>query len=382
MPDVMIPANGTETFVVTVSVVDSQNAVDNSDYTVSLVAATVEDDDRDDVTATGLASIVSARAISVEDAGQIVTLYYDDANSDNEFNKVALAGDMVVLGSLDVRADNEEVDVEEVTFEISGVAAGTLLKNTVSTATLLLDGVEVGTNSNSDISNTEIKFEDLTALIIPETTSELAIRLNTANIGDDFVGQAQTGLSISGATMTEARGVDSGEDANVALFGTDAVTTLDIVPAVVTPTVASTFGTDDKTAELRLVVDAGDNTSVDDPATTTVDEGGNAVQAELVSLTFEVSSFSGVAGDLTVFNSNGTNVGTVAVDGILPEVTVTLSPTDSIGNEDETYRIETSAEGIYRLTTDGVVYTVDGGATSITTSLQNTLSLGEYGDSN
>ena len=372
MPDVVIAANGTETFVVTISVVDSSNAVNNSDYTVSLVDASVEDDDRDDVAATGV-PLVSARQITVEDAGQIVTIYYDDANTDNEFDKLALAGDQVILGSVDVRADNEEVDVEEVVFAISGATG---LANTVTNASLLLDGVVVATNSNSDISDTAVSFDDISGLIIPETTSELALRLNTENIGDNFVGVAQTNISITGVTMAEATGVDSGEDlaaADIALFGSDAnVATLSIVPAVVTPTVASTFGTDDKTSELRLVVDAGNNT----------DATGNAVQADLVSLTFEVSSFSGVAGALTIFNSNGDVVGTsasISADGTYP---VVLTANDSIGNEDETYRIETSAEGIYRLTKDGVAYSVDGGTTSITTSLQNTLSLGEYGDSN
>ena len=384
--DVVIAANETETFIVTVSFVDASDAVTalNESYTMSIDSADLEDDDRDDVDAANL-PLTSAREVSVNEAGTIVTLAYDDANSDNEFDKLALAGDMVVLGSVDVRADNEEVEVETVVFNITGATGD--LANTVSSATLLLDGVAVNstfTNSNSDITNTSITFEDIDGLVIPETTSELALQLNTANIGEDFVGEAQAAISIDSVVLSDANGVDSGKDlddtADIAVYNnggeTEVVTS--IVPAVVTPTVASTFGTDDQTAELRLVVDGGDNTSTN----------GDAVQAELVSLTFEVSSQT-TAGSITVFNSNGTEVGTLATTAVGTNV-VTISPVDSIGNEDETYRIETTAEAIVRVAKTGVAYTVNGtdttGAVSTaapyTTRLENTLELGQYANSN
>ena len=374
--DVVIAANATETFIVTVSFVDASNAVSGSTYRVSLTDADLEDDDRDDVVATGL-TLQSARQVTVNEAGRIVTLAYDDANSDNEFDKLALAGDMVVLGSVDVRADNEEVEVEEVVFTLAGFNAD--LANSLTSATLLLDGVAMNstfTNANSDIDPVAgtITFEDVDGLIIPESTSELALQLNTANIGEDFVGAVQTGLRIDNVVLREATGVDSGKDltvTDVAVYTDGGLTesTTDIVTAIVTPTVASTFGTDDQTAELRLVVDGGDNTKAN----------GDAVQADLTGLTFEVSSFTGAAGAITVFNSNGTNVGTVAVaaDGTF---TVAVSPSDSIGNEDETYRIETSAEAIIRLSKTGVAYDVDG--TALSTQLENTLELGQYANSN
>ena len=364
---IVIDANETQEFVITVSFVDGQDAVDNSDYAVTLTSIDVEDDDNDDVTVTGGLPLLSSREITVNSTGKIVTLDTDAANEDNEFDKLALAGEGVIIASYDVRADNEEVDVETVTFTISG---DTALKNAVINASLLLDGVVVGTNSNSDISTNSIVFEDLSDLILPETTTELALRLNTANIGEDFVGVAQTNLQVTNVVFSDAEGVDSGKDLAggdiVALSGGSSKA-LDIVTALITPAVTSTFGTDDQTAEIRLVVNAGNNT----------DTSGDAIQATLEQLDIEVSSLSGT-GTITVFNGNGDNLGTAAVT---TNGTISVNVTDdSIGNDNEIYRIETTAEAIYRLAKDGVTYT--DGTTSFSTKLENTLEVGQYSNSN
>lgn len=366
MPDVNIAANATETFIVTVSFVDGDDAVSNSDYFARLTAISIEDDENDDVTVTSL-PLQSARDVTVNQAGTLVTPDLDDANEDNEFDKVALAGNSAVIASFDVRADNEEVDVETATFTVAGFG-GTNLGDTVVNASLLLDGVVVATNANSDISNTSIVFEDMVDLIIPETTTELALQLNTANIGEDETGEALTGLQITQLVLSDAEGVESGKDTTNGDSGVVASKLLDVVTAVITPTDADTFGSDDKIAELRLVVDGGSNT----------DASGDAVQAELIGLDIEVTSLSGT-GMITVLNGNGDTVGTGAVtaDGT---VTVAIS-SDSIGNDDETYEIQTTAEAIYKVAKDGVNYSVNG-AGSFTTKLENTLNLGEYSESN
>lgn len=117
MGDVAIAANGTQTFVVTLSFVDGPDAVTNSDYTVSLTSISIEDDENDDINVVGL-PITSARDVTVNNSGTLATLALDAANEDNEFDKLALAGGSKVIASWDVRADNEEVDVETVTFTL------------------------------------------------------------------------------------------------------------------------------------------------------------------------------------------------------------------------------------------------------------------------
>lgn len=376
MGDVLIDANSETEFVVTVSFVDGQDSVDNSDYTVSLTSIDIEDDENDDVTVTGL-PLVSARDITVNGAGVIQTVALDDANEDNEFDKLALAGDSVVIASFDVRADNEEIDVETATFTIAGFAGAGALRDTVVSATLLLDGVAVETNSNSDITDTSIVFEDLSGLVLPETTTELALQLNTANIGEDFTGENLVNIQVTQLVLSDAEGVESGKD--LAADGDSGAVTsklLDIVTAVVTPAVVTTFGTDDQTAEIRLVVDGGANT----------DATGDAIQADLEKITLVVSSVTAGAGTFTVFNGNGDQVGTAADTDIgavnAGELEITITPSDSIGNDNEIYRIETTVEAIYRLAKNGVEYTTDGGATTLTTKLENTLEIGQYSDSN
>lgn len=482
--DIAIAANATETFIITLSVVDAASAVSNGDLSVDLTDIDVEDDENDDIVVLGTngSSVLnaanafsSARDITVNGNGQVTTLVLDTANADNEFDKLALAGDSVIIASYDVRADNEEVDVEEVVFTIAGA---TNLKDSVINATLLLDGVAVETNTNGDITNTTITFENMTDLILPETTSELALQLNTANIGEDFVGQVQTNLTVTDVVLSEAKGAESGKDlatsdiVDFSAVNSASSKTLDIVSAVVTPSVISTLGTDDQTAELRLVVDGGNNTT----------SNGDAVQAELTTLTFDVSSAT-TDGTISVFNSNGTQIGatslassataqvdtltltgtsgtaaittsgvtgspltatfntdltttasdfvtansaayatagitltssgadlifTAAVAGtpfVSPSVanatgdlagsvanttanvaarngTVTVLVTsDSIGNDNETYRVENTAEAVVRLARDGVTYTING-ANATSTKLENTLELGQYADSN
>lgn len=377
MPDVTIAANAETEFVVTISFVDGVDAVNGSDYTVSVTAISIDDDENDEVDVSASLPLASARQITVNEAGVIQTVALDDANEDNEFDKLALAGESSVIASFDVRADNEEVDVETATFTIAGFSGALSLRDTVVSATLLLDGVAVETNSNSDITDTSIVFEDLDTLIIPETTTELALQLNTANIGEDFTGENLTGLQVTQLVLSDAEGVESGKDlAADGNSGPVLSRTMDIVAAVVTPSVVSTLGTDDQTAELRLVVDGGANTS----------STGDAVQAELTSLDIEVTSLT-ASGTITVFNGNGAQVGTATVSaaGTIPvaiDNTAVVTPAgDSIGNDNEVYRIEATAEASYRLATDGVTYTING-ASPTSTKLENTLELGQYAESN
>jgi len=276
----MIAANATQKFVVTVSFVDSVDAVNKSNYLTSLTSISIEDDENDDVIVSNL-PLNSGRDVAVTNAGTIQTLAFDPANADNEFDKLALAGNSKVIVSYDVRADNEAVEVQEVTFDISNATAD--LNKSVVNATLLLDGVAIATNRNSEITQNEIRFTDVANLVIPRTTSELALQLNTATIGEDFVGKEQNNLTVTRVTLADLEGQQSGKTISDVSSAVTNSRQLSIVRAVVTPAVVSTFSTNDQTSELRLVVEGGMNTS----------DNGNAVQAELTQLKIEVSSVTG-----------------------------------------------------------------------------------------
>jgi hypothetical protein len=376
MGDVMIPANGKQKFVVTVSLVDGNDAVTGSAYRASLTAISITDDENDDIVVT--LPVASNRSIAVTNSGTIATLFLDPANADNEFDKLGLAGDASIIASWDVRANDETIDVEVVTFTLGGVSTAVVdsLKSSVATADILLNGVVVGTASNSDISSTNmgvgtIIFDDLTALILPETTGELALRLNTANIGRNLVGQTQTGLTVTNIALSKAEGNESGKvvaDLSVAAPSQ----TLDIVSAVVTPSITAVLSNTNTTAKLRLVVAGGNNTTAN----------GDAVQAELTSL--KIAYTGNMAGQTaTVKNSTGLTVGTANFDAATDtanEIVVSVT-SDSIGNSNEVYeiiidRVATSSN-TFDIAQDGVTYTING-ANTTTVKLNNTLDLGEY----
>lgn len=191
--------------------------------------------------------------------------------------------------------------------------------------------------------------------------------LNTASIGRNLIGESQKGLIVTDISLEDIEGADSGKT-TADVNENDTSKSLDIVQAIVTPSIASSFGTDDQNAEIRLLVDGGNNTT---PA-------GDNVQADLVALVIEASSVT-LSGAITVFNGNGDNIGTAAVGTGTNTITITLSA-DSIGNDNETYRIETTAEGTFRLARNGVRYDVDGDI--FETKLENTLPLGQYASSN
>ena len=394
--NVTVAANAKQTFVVTLDVVDSAGIGMLEAY---LYGVSMEDDDNDDiylsqdtntdgdivdvadtdnVDGKGLDAVSN---ITVNNSGTIATLAMDIANEDNEFDKLALAGNSTVIASYDVRANNEEVDVETVVFTIAG---GVNLGNSVTNASLLLDGKVVATNSNSDIGATTITFDDLSTLIIPTSTKEMALQLNTASIGKDKVGATQTALTVTNVVLSNAEGVESGKvlaALDIATLSGGASKTLDIVSAVVTPSIVSTFGNNDKTASLRLIVDGGSNTTL----------AGDSVQSELKTLRVEYSGDTLAGEVITVRNSNGTSIVNYTVlagddtngyaylviadqDLVAPGV-----QGDSIGSNNEVYEITISGgTAIYKLSKAGVTYSTNNSVTTTTTKLENTLDFGEY----
>ena len=369
--DVVVPADETETFIVTLSFVDGQDAVDGSDYTAELQTLSVEDDEDDDVTVdnggTELSDtnpLVSNRQITVEQAGEIVTLETNAWSDDNEFEKVVLAGTSEVVVSYDVRSDNESVEVETVTYTYAGPVD---LGSAGATATLWLGDTEIATNSNSDIDSSTIVFEDLD-LVVTESTEELRLRINTQNVGDGEVGDVGTAMSITNVELSDMKGADSGKDvsdfdANVDGGGSAAAQDFDLVPATVVASLEDDFNTGDPDAEVTFTADSGDNT----------DSSGDDLDVTLESIEINVSSLSST-GTITVFNGNSDNIGTFNITTTGDQV---LDVTDDLINGDtETYRFESTAEASFRILKDGVSYDVD--STSYTTKAESNLELGTY----
>jgi hypothetical protein len=366
----MIDANDTVTFVVVISIVDGDDAVTNSSYNVSLTALDIEDDENDDVAVVGL-PLVSARDISVNGFG-VLSITEDSNNTDNEDPKTILAGNDAVVFSADVQSVNEAMDIETVVFTVDTDLTGSLVN-----ATLLLDGVEIDTNSYSDITATTITFDDLDTLIVEEATSELQLQLNTETIGFQKVGTTVTGINVTGVALNDVEGVDSGKDgANQTLIMITSSEDTAIVPAIVTPSAVAKLGTSTSQAKLMITADFGDNTQDANNSTPTI---------ELDTLTFSSPGGNVLATDYEIYaeGESGDTVPGVLVSGnITFDMNAFADANNGDISDDKTYFIvPTIASGdtaSLTLIETGVLYdvTVIAGSTGITSNMDQELDMG------
>jgi S-layer homology domain len=383
--NVDIAAGARQTFVVTVNIVDGTDPVTHIGIQSQVNALSLRDEDNNTVNITpSSTAYASNRTITVKDTGKL-TATPDANNTDNVDVKTILGGTTKTVFSIDVQAQNETVDVDQVTFDVNAD-----LSKAVVNASLYLGDTLIATNANSDITATQIKFIDLSTLQIPTSTSELKLALNTATIGFEKVGITTPTAKVTQVTFIKAKGVDSGKDlANadlpsgtgvVAIAGANSIA-FAIVPAVVTPSVVTSFGT---SADIKFTVDAGNNSDA---------AGNNSPSAKIVTLTFTDSGNSAtITYKLKDANGNLMTAAPVASTG--GDVVFTIvapTPDTSIISSNRTYTIEAVipvAAGNYtwglKLKKDGISYktSADGYTAALTSSATSTLSLGSSSKSN
>ncbi|USN57966.1 MAG: S-layer homology domain-containing protein [Candidatus Peribacteria bacterium] len=373
--NVEIPADETETFIVTLSVLDGDSA-EGAVLNVELDSVSAEDEDSDDVTVTGIASVDSARSITVTGSGEF-TVAYDANNDDNEDTKTILGGESMVVASYDVQATNEAVDVETVTVTLS--QTGSDVKNSIASADLYLGSTKVGSASNSDVStaNGTISFTNLTKLIIPTEEEELKVQLNTSTIGYQKVGQTLTGLYVTSIALTTVEGVDSGNTVS-SQTETDDSETFSIVPAVVTPAVVTQFGSD---AKFSITVNDGSNTQTGSNSAVTVTLGtltfthnGNTTESGSTATGYVLYKDGQSSDQVGGVISGGNVTFDLSTFGTATNGQVSSSATyviHALGTVDKTYGL--------KLQTDGVQYTTnsDGGSSvGLTSNMSTELDLG------
>lgn len=366
---VEIPADNKQLFTVTVSFVDGvdASAVGNNPFTVSITnaaAISATDDENDDITVAGTFPIVSARDVTVTDKGT-VTLTQDTNNVDNKDPKTILAGTTAKVFSIDVQAQNESVDVDQVVFTLDTNVSGA-----VKTASLYLNDTLIATNSASDITTT-VTFDNLTGLIVPQETKELVLVFNTDTIGFEKVGATKTGVNVTNVALTDLTGASSNADVNdVALAVTTSSKDVAIVPVKVTASLASALSSSSSQAKLKVTVEKGANT---------VDASNSAPTALLTNLVF--SELGNNADGYKIYKEgNAAQFGTISSAGVFAvgtmpsaDLTITTDATYIIvptGTVDKTYSLV--------LGKSGVVYDVTGvaGATALTSNATTDLELG------
>ena len=348
--EITIAANDTETFIVTLSIVDGADAVTNTDYNTTLTSVSAEDDDNDDVTIA--AGLLSAREVTVTGFG-VLSITADANNDDNQDAKTILAGENAAVFSVDVQATNESMDVETVVFKVD-----TDLTSIITNASLYLDDVLIDTNSNSNVTATGITFDNLNDLIIEEATSELVLVVNTETIGFQKVGSTATGITVTNVDLEDVTGASSGKDA---ANQTIAVTSEEftVAPATVTTTVETEFSSSNTTAIFDITTTTGDNTQAGSNSTPVVvitdllfSESGNiAATAYTLKDSDGNTLVAGVLNGSDV-HFTGLSIAEADMDGLQIEATT--------ATEDDTYGLSLKKEG--------VTYTVDGGTPIVSNS--------------
>ncbi len=390
---VSIASKAKQTFVVTIDLVDGAD-VTGAEITAAIAGVSAEDDDSDDVKViavsngneiTGSNLVQGGKTLTVRASGQL-EITADAGNDANKDVKTILAGESATVFSADVSALNEGADVEEVTFTFSGNDLSNF-KKTVTSASLYLDGKLIKTNSNSDItvinsgSGGTVKFNNLTDFIVPQANVEVAVKLNTANIGFEKVGKT---LLQAKATKVEFAKVD-GESSGKAIELGSGLTNLtanagakefSVVPAVVTPSVATSLN-NSSSAEIKITANAGNNRETN---------SNSVPNTNVNSLKFDLAGTSYATGStLTLINVD--DAGEKVLATIANDYTVTFDLTDttngtldrSISNGgSETFRITIPADNdktlSLRLIKTGVNYTVAG--STVTTNLTKDIDFG------
>lgn len=222
-------------FVATVSLVDDENIHTKSPIKVTLEDIAMIDSQSNKVPYTN-GSLQSGREISIANSGWL-SMTEDVNNMPNKYNKVVLAGKSEKVFSIDVQAENEPINVQELAFVMDKD-----MTKIVKNATLYLDGKAIATNSYSDTTfdNTEslIKFENLTNLIIPQETKELALEINSNTIWYEKVGKSVVDAKVTKIKILRAKWADSG----LRLSSTEKILTsskkVSFLPAIVNVTVS------------------------------------------------------------------------------------------------------------------------------------------------
>ena len=303
------------------------------------------------------AEVITPEEIPTENVEEKEEIYRADLDTENlnEFDKDILAGTAAWVMSLRVRANLEPIETErvEITFNQD-------VDNIGMRWNLYHDWILVWKASASDVKNSVMIFDNMTDLTIPETTSYLQLEIITETIWQDHIGQARDNINVTRVSLQENKWTITWDNVWGRTYR-ETSRAFSIVPVRITAELESEFGKNISTSKLRIVSDAGNN-----------NDNGNWFTGRLTGLKIQVSSFDR-AWDISVFNGNGTRIGSANISWS-GEITIPLTP-DSISSRGETYEIITTAEALFRIPQDWVIYSA--GNQTFTSNLDSQVFLGQ-----
>lgn len=220
--DIIVPVSSTQLFLLTVDVTDSDAAAApvESEFSVSLVAADIDDDDNKSLLGlTDTLTVASNRTIRVTGAGEL-SITVDNSDNETDEPKFVLAGSTEAasefVASFELVATNEGIDIEDAILHAT--FAGGSFVNAVMEVVVYDDDKTTELfreviNTTNVASPLEIDMNNIN-LVIDEGSTNIYVKVVTEPIGDNQNGDEVVDATFS-LEVAEVDGVDSGDDVAV-----------------------------------------------------------------------------------------------------------------------------------------------------------------------
>ncbi len=343
---------------------------------MELLAANIELEDSDGEDVVGASKVITTGSqnttTTLREEGTFEIKVINEVDTDDNLENTVLAGESgVVIAELELEAEYEDMDVEELFFTV----AGGDFSNTFDDA-MIMNGSAViadGAVITFDGTNTRIRFDDFTvADADDQMDAELVVNLNNiTGTGDATSATAGVSTVTVSAADVDVEGADSNNTIVADTTGTVASEAVSVVPTLLVFSVVENLSNGQ--AKVKVTADSGANT---------VGTSSETPEVVLNSLTF--TDLAGSAGGYIVYKD-----GEASVQGSLAAGTgakpVAFGAVDVQFDTSNTYIIVPAAtvDETYSLVLSGLVANydvVDSTSTVIsaglTTTLESDISLG------
>jgi hypothetical protein len=350
--NIEVAAGADNVEVLLTAVLKDNDSVNNGDLmSFTLVAADVvaEDSDSEDlVSGAGVVTpAASATIVKLNERGTFSIAVVNDGENEDDIEEVVLAGSSsVTLAEVVLEAEEEDMDIEELRFTLSGAFDDTIENvRLMNGSAVLAEGATVTLSG----SNTIVEFEDFTVSDTgEEIDATLVADLNTITTEGGVVSATAGDIIVLALTALDmdVEGASSNDAITADLTGNVNSNAVAVVPVVITLTKVDGFNEGDTTAIIGFDIDMGNNDLDNDDVVVT-------------SIIFEAgdNAFLDLA---AIRNDDGT-----PMTAVLNGNAIDLSTDNEINNGDEftltqdTSSAVTAAQQVV-IVRNGVTFTVDG----------------------
>lgn len=315
-----IAKNGKVTYTVKIDLVDDVNQATKR-ISASLQSIDVEDEDSDDVVATGTPGH-SARDLTISGVG---TLVISVDNTDTETDKVKNVianGTSPFVASFELTATNEAIKVKD--LQVVATDTGDDFVNSVSEVVLYKND-KTTEIARQPVTSDTVAFDNVN-YVVAEGNTNIYVKLVTRKIGKDSAGVQTADITLkvqatdvegnaSGKAVTAGNGVAAATSVSLAFAVVPVkVSAISFVSSFGGETVASTLTNGENTVGIIAVTtDSSTNTKTD----------GTSLKTELESMALTVNTDAPWDGLADTAAADFTNITVKKINGTVSAKTVT-----------------------------------------------------------